>query len=256
MKSIFAKIEFHYSFLVVALGLAITGHFSNLFVFTLLIIVHEFGHVIAALFFKYEVFKIIIYPYGGLTKLNTMINTSIYKDLIVAISGVIMQCLCFVVIYILYSNGVIREYIYNLFCLYHKSMLFFNLLPIIPLDGFKIFNLILSKFINFKLSNYISVFVSLCTIIVFLFCDIFDRNYSIMLVIGILMKNIYSFYNQISHIYNRFMLERYLYNIGYKKKKIIDNENKMHKNKSHLIIKNNEIISEKKFLYDFFHKKY
>ena len=46
MKSIFTKIEFHYSFLILAFGLVITGHFSNLFVFTFLIIVHEIGHVI------------------------------------------------------------------------------------------------------------------------------------------------------------------------------------------------------------------
>lgn len=234
----------------------LTGHFSNLFVFTSLIIVHEFGHVIVSTIFKYKVDKIIIYPYGGLTKFDTIINTDIYKDLIVAISGIIMQCIYFFVIYIMYDNGVIREYVYNLFCVYHESMIMFNLLPIIPLDGFKIVNLLLSKFFNFNLSNNISVFVSLCTIIIFLFCDMYEKNYSIVFVIGILMQNIYKFYNDISYIYNRFLLERYLYNISYKDKKIIDNENKMYKNKSHLFIKMGKIISEKSFLTEIFMKKY
>lgn len=254
MKSIFTKIEFHYSFLIMALGLVLTGHFSNLFVFTSLIIVHEIGHVTASIIFKYKVDKIIIYPYGGLTKLDTIVNTNIYKDLVVAISGIIMQCVYFLIIYLLYSNGIIREYIYNLFLLYHKSMLIFNLLPIIPLDGFKIFNLILSKFFNFNLSNNISVFVSLCTIIVFLFCDLYEKNYSMVLVIGILMQNIYKFYNDINYIYNRFLLERYLYDINYKNKKIIDDEKKMYKNKSHLFIKNGKFMSEKAFLACFFRK--
>ena len=119
-----------------ALGLVLTGHFSNLFVFTSLIIVHEFGHVLIAIFFKYKVNKIVIYPYGGLTKFDNIINTDIYKDLIVAISGIMTQIIYFFVIYILYNNGIVREYIYNLFLIYHKSMLLFNLLPIIPLDGF------------------------------------------------------------------------------------------------------------------------
>ena len=254
MKSIFTKIEFHYSFLIMALGLVLTGHFSNLFVFTSLIIVHEIGHVTASIIFKYKVDKIIIYPYGGLTKLDTIVNTNIYKDLVVAISGIIMQCVYFLIIYLLYSNGIIREYIYNLFLLYHKSMLIFNLLPIIPLDGFKIFNLILSKFFNFNLSNNISVFVSLCTIIVFLYCDLYEKNYSMVLVIGILMQNIYKFYNDINYIYNRFLLERYLYDINYKNKKIIDDEKKMYKNKSHLFIKNGKFMSEKAFLACFFRK--
>jgi len=56
------------------------------------------------------------------------------------------------------------------------------------------------------------------------------------------MQNIYKFYNDISYIYNRFLLERYLYNINYKKKIIISDENKMYKNKSHLFIKNDKII--------------
>ena len=69
------------------------------------------------------------------------------------------------------------------------------------------------------------------------------------------MQNIYKFYNDISYIYNRFLLERYLYNINYTNKKIIDNENKMFKNKSHLFIRNGKIIVEKDFLAIFFNKK-
>ena len=35
------------------------------------------------------------------------------------------------------------------------------------------------------------------------------------------MKNIYKFYKDISYIYNRFILERYLFKFNYKKKVII-----------------------------------
>lgn len=239
-----------------ALGLVLTGHFSNLLVFTLLIIVHELGHVFSSLIFGYKISKIIIYPFGGLTKLNTMINTNIYEDLVVAISGTLMQCVFFVIIYIMYKNGLIREYIFNLFYLYHKSMFLFNLLPIIPLDGFKILNLILSKIFNFNLSNNLSVFISLFFVTIFLFSGMYDKNYSIVLIIGIFMKNIYTFYNQIGYIYNRFLLERYLYSFNYKKKKVISDGSKMYKDKSHLIVKNGRILTEKGFLFDFFQKKY
>lgn len=237
-----------------ALGLVLTGHFCNLIVFTSLILFHEMGHIIAAYLFKYNIKKIIIYPYGGLIKFNNIINTSIYKDLVVSISGVLMQIIYFGLIYILYSNGIIREYIYNLFMLYHESMLIFNLLPIIPLDGFKIINLLLSKIFNFNISNYLSVFISLCSILLFLFCNMYEKNYSLILAIGVLMQNIYKFYYQIRYIYNRFLLERYLYNIGYKNKKVIYDENKMYKNKSHLIVKEGKIMQEKEFLTYFFGK--
>ena len=237
-----------------ALGLALTGHFSNLIVFTSIILIHEMGHVFVSRLFKYNVKKIVIYPYGGVTKLDTIINTSIYKDLLVAISGTLMQIIYFGFVCFLYSKGVIREYIYNLFFLYHKSMLIFNLLPIIPLDGFKIFNLITCKFVSFKLSNYISVVISFVTVIIFLFSDLYERNYSLILVIGILMQNIYRFYYDISYIYERFLLERYLYNIRFKDKKVVSNINRMYKNKSHFFVKNGKIMDEKMILSDFFIK--
>lgn len=237
-----------------AFGLVITGHFCNLIIFTSLILVHEMGHTIAASIFKYNVKRIIVYPYGGLTKFDNIINTNIYKDLAVAISGIFFQCIYFIIVYIFYSNGILRDYTYNLFVLYHRSMMIFNLLPIIPLDGFKILNLILSKIFNFNLSNYLSVFISLFTIVIFLFCNMYEKNYSLVLVISILMQNIYKFYYKIKYIYNRFLLERYLYNIDYKNKKVIYNEDKMYKNKSHLIVKNGKIMKEKEFLNYFFRK--
>lgn len=256
MKNILSKIEFHYTFLIMALGLVLTGHFSNLIVFTSLIIAHEIGHFLVALFWGYKIDRIIIYPYGGLTKLNTFVNTNIYKDLLVAISGVIMQCIYFMIIFFLFNKGVIREYIYNLFLLYHKSMLLFNLLPIVPLDGSKIINLLLCKYFNFNLSNNLTVFISFLTIILLLISKLYESNYSFLLVIGVLLQNIYNFYNEITYIYNRFLLERYLYNINYNKKKIIRDKNKMYKNRIHLFKVKGKIISEKEYLDYFFGKKF
>ena len=255
MKNILNKVEFHYTFIIVAFGLVITGHFVNLIIFTSLIIIHEFGHIIMALLLSYKIDKVIIYPYGGFTKLNTKINTKIENDLLVAISGIIMQYIYFGIIFFLYSNDIIREYIYNLFFLYHNSMAIFNLLTIYPLDGSKIFNLLLSKYIGFNLANYITIVISFITIIVFVISNSYENNYSILIIIGILLKNIYRFYYNIEYIYNRFILERYLYNFNYKNNKIINNKNKMYKNKHHIFNINNNLIEEKEYIKSFFEKK-
>ena len=255
MKNILTKIEFHYTYIIMALGLVLTGHFINLIVFTSLIIIHELGHYITSIIFKYKVDKIIIYPCGGVTKLNTIINTNITKDLLVAVSGIIFQTLYFIIIFFLYKNNIIREYTYNLFLLYHKSMLIFNLLPILPLDGGKILNLILSKIISFNLSNKLTIYISLITIIIFLQSNTYQKNYSLLLTIGVLLQNIYKFYTNINYIYNRFLLERYLYNFTYKRTKLIKDKNKMYKNRIHLFKKDKKIISEKEYLSNFFNKK-
>ena len=234
MKNILNKIEFHYTYIIMAFGLVITGHFVNLIIFTSLIIIHEMGHIIISKILSYKIDKVIIYPYGGFVKLNTRINTKIENDLLVAISGIIMQSIYFGIIFFLYRNGIVREYIYSLFLLYHKSMLIFNLLPIYPLDGAKIVNLILSKYFSFNIANYISIVISL---------------------IGVLMKNIYKFYKDISYIYNRFILERYLFKFNYKKKVIIKNKEKMYKNRVHIFNDNGKLMNEKEYISTFFEKK-
>ena len=200
MKIILSKIEFHYTFIIIALGFVLAGYFSNLIVFTSVIIIHELGHIITGLHFKYKLDKVIIYPYGGMTKFNTIINTNINKDILVAISGVIVQSIYFILITILYTKGYIREYIYNLFTIYNKSILLFNILPIIPLDGSKIINLILSKYLYYNLSNKLTIIISFITIIIILITRIYEYNYSFIIILGLLMKNIYDFYKNLEYI--------------------------------------------------------
>ena len=58
-------------------------------------------------------------------------------------------------------------------------------------------------------------------IVVFLYSDIYENNYSIILVVGVLMQNIYKFYKDISYIYNRFILEDTCLNLIIKIKKLL-----------------------------------
>ena len=160
------KIEFHYTYIIIALGFIFTGYFSNLIIFTSIIIIHELGHYIIAKINNFNVEKIIIYPYGGLVKMNNLINTNINKELIVAISGIIFQTIYYILILFLYNKGIIREYIFNLFTMHHINILIFNILPIHPLDGSKILNLLLSKIIPFDLANKLNIIISIITLIV------------------------------------------------------------------------------------------
>ena len=184
-----------------------------------------------------------------------MINTKIENDLLIAFAGIMLQSIYFSLIYLLYRENILREYTYNLFAIYNNSMLFFNILPIIPLDGSKIINLILAKYLNLNASNNLTVVISFVTLAILLISNIYENNYSMVMVVFVLLQNIWKFYKKIEYVYNKFILERYLYDIKYKNIKVINNKNKMYKNKTHLFKINNNIIEEKKFLSDFFDKK-
>ena len=134
------KIKFHYTYIIIAFGFIITGYFSNLLVFTSIILFHELGHYLIAKINKLNPQEITIYPFGGITQINSLINTKISSELMVALAGVILQTIYYLVIALLHNNHLIRDYIFNLFKTYNYHILVFNLLPIYPLDGSKILN--------------------------------------------------------------------------------------------------------------------
>lgn len=242
------KIEFHYTYLLIALGFVLTGYFHNLIVFTSIILIHELGHYILAKINHFKVEKIIIYPYGGLVKINNLLNTSINKELTVAISGIIFQTIYYLLIVLLYNQGIIREYIFNLFTTYNTSILLFNILPIHPLDGSKILNLLLSKIIPFDLANKINIIVSIITLIIITVVNYYNFNYTLILTLGIIIDNLVKHHRQLKYIFNKFLLERYIYKITYDKTKKINKINHMYKEKYHVLKDKNTYITEKQAL--------
>lgn len=248
------KIEFHRTYLVMALGFVLTGYYLNLIVFTSLILIHELGHYLMAKVNRFNVEKIIIYPYGGLTKINDMINRDISEELLIATSGIIMQYLFYLLIRFSYNQELIREYTYNLYTIYNNQIIFFNLLPIYPLDGSKILNLILDKYLPYYKSNLVTIFISFVTILTIIVTSIYKSSYSNIMVMTLLLTYLYKFYSKRKYLYNRFLLERYLYDIEYPSIKVINNIKGMFKNKTHLININNTYIREKRYLSTLFKK--
>ena len=245
---------FHYSYIIMAFGYVISGYYINLIAITSLLLIHELGHYTAAKLLKFKVLKIVIYPFGGITKIHDLINKDINEEILVATSGVIFQFIFYLIIVYLNHINIIRDYTLNIYTLYNNQIIFFNLMPIYPLDGSKIINLLLSKFFNYNLSNKLTIIISLMGMSLFILTSSYNHNYSYIMVLSVLIIYNYKFIKQLKYIYNRFLLERYLYNISYPKIKIISNGNKMYKNNSHIIKVNNNYITEKKYLSKYYFK--
>lgn len=250
------KIEFHYTYLLVAISFILTGYFSNLIVFTSIILIHELGHYIIAKKNNLAVEKITLYPYGGTTKLNIPINTKINKELKVAIAGILFQTIYYIIIVILYKNNLIRAYIYNQFTTYHYNILLFNLLPIHPLDGSKILTLLLSKILPYKKTIYLNIIISVITLTALLATNYYQFNYTTILIITIVATSIHKYYKEINYLFNKFLLERYLHNITFSNTKRIYKLDNMYKEKYHIIKQNKQYITEKQALNQRFKGKY
>lgn len=241
------KITFKINFLffIVSFLCFLTGLFKDFVVFTSIIFIHELGHIVTGLFFKWKIDKVIIFPFGGLTIFNQKINTSSLEEFIIAIAGIIFQT-----IFLLLLNT--NNY---LFIKYYKIILFFNILPIYPLDGSKVLNIFLNKIFPFKKSYSLTILIALITIFAFFIVMIDNFNLLLFLSIVLLLTKLFNYYKDIDIIWNKFLFERYLYKIKYKKIKKINNISKMFKEKTHVLFINNNIIKEEDFLSKMFDRR-
>ena len=228
-------IEFHPSYLVIALGFVLTGYFLHLIVLTSLILFHEMGHFLVATCLDIKVDKIVIYPFGGMTKLDTIVNLNIAKELLVAGSGVIMQFLFYLLVCWLGNINMIRGYTVDLYTLYSNQMIFFNLLPIYPLDGGKIVHLLFCKFFPYNIANMIVVVSSVLMIFFLFICNIYCFNYSNIMIYFLLFTYVFKFYQRRKYLFYRFLLERYLYHLDFADIKVIKDYYFMYRDKKHIL---------------------
>jgi len=229
----------HPLFLITILIFVLIGEFRFISYFMLLIIVHELGHILVSLYFKWNIEKIIILPFGGLTKFKEIINRPLIEEFLIAIAGMIFQVIFFV---------LIRKKIdYKYFSIINYFILIFNLIPIYPLDGSKILNVLFNKITSFKNSILLTVIISYISIIGLLIM-VARVNKLIVLVTTFLLVEVNKLYKERDYIFNKFLLERYLGEFKFRKKKTIDNVNKMKKDYRHLFYVDNKYLTESYFL--------
>ena len=90
MKNIF-KID-NSVYVLMLLGL-LSGYIKNIFIVLVIVLIHELGHVFFFYMFNYKVDSVVIYPFGGVSKVNKRVHERIYKDVIVSLGGIMFQVL-------------------------------------------------------------------------------------------------------------------------------------------------------------------
>ena len=234
IKNIFKVHPFYYFFALIS---AFTGGFKNFILFSIIIVVHEFGHLSMALFVNWKVEKVLLLPFGGVTIFNEDLNRPMIEEFLILIWGPLLQ-----VFFVFIFRDNIKLVSYS------NILLLFNLLPIYPLDGSKFFNLFLNLFLSFKRSHLFTIYFSFI-VILFVF---FKYDFSLMLVLILLFIffKVVDEYKNHSLIFNRFLLERYSKNFTFKKCKIIKSNsfNKMKRDYKHIFLNEGVYVTEKEML--------
>lgn len=249
MKSTRVLLNINIATYFLILTFLFTGLIKNIILIYLIVIFHELGHLFIIKILKYQVLRIDIYPMGGVTKISKKINTSIKDELLISIFGIIFQIILYIVFWLLFKKNIISINTFSLFSSYNKTIMIFNMLPIIPLDGYVFFRSILELIFPYKKSFYFSLIISIISIILFI---TFNKLYSLnnYLIISFLIYKIYLTFKEFKYENLRFLLERHLFNLKYHKIKneLKPNLDLLKKDTYHYFKQDNTYISEKKLL--------
>ena len=227
------KIDIHpitYFFLI---SILLCGFFNYFLIISIILLIHDLGHIIVMKMFKIKIFNIVILPFGSLinSKINYNQNSNVL--LLIAIAGILMQLFLYLVFNVLNNLNIINSLSYSIFLYYNRSIIIFNALPIIPLDGSKILLSLLERIMPYKIVLKLGCYISLILGCIFLYKCSLSLNI-ILISLFLFMKTYEELLNH-NYIFNRFLLERYLNESNYKRIKYINSIKKIYKNKYNFI---------------------
>lgn len=220
-----------------------TGYFKDFTFIMIIIILHECGHILPALLFSWNIEKIKILPFGGLTIFHEDINKPLIEELWILICGPLSQMILCTICSFYITDPIFLQY--------HIYILIFNLLPIVPLDGSKLINIISNYFFPYLKSYRCTYLISILGIITFIIL-LFNIPFNLMYYFMILFLGIEVAKTIINEkmYFNRFLLERYEKNFYfYKRRRIIgEDTTKMKRDVRHLFFVKNKWQTEKEML--------
>lgn len=235
------KIEIHNITYITMLISFLSGYFQYIYILLLIIFIHEFGHFFISNLINIKTNKIIIYPFGGLTIYDSDLNLNTNKELISLLGGITFQLLFYFLVVIIHNNNLITDNVFNIIKRINIILISFNFLPILPLDGGRLLNILLDKIFPYKLSNKLTLIISILFLVLFI---MYKRTVLSVLLFIFLLKELLLEINNIDNKYITFLFERYKNNYSFKKIKRINNHNKFKRDYYHII----NGIAERKYL--------
>lgn len=177
----------------------------------MIILIHELGHAFAAAFFSWRIKKISLLPFGGVAEMDEHGNRPLLEEAIVIISGPIQHIWLVGLGFLLWQEGVFTDSLYQTFVHYNFMILFFNLLPIWPLDGGKLMFLCFSLKNSFPKSHKFTLYFSVLGVSLFLLIVLIKMptNLNAWIIISFLLFSIFYEWKQRRFLFMRFLLERY-----------------------------------------------
>lgn len=163
---------------------------SEIFIGIISIILHEFTHIFFGNRFGCKLYNLKIGITGANAELSDIEELSENEKLILYLSGPLMNLFLAFILYIIFRLTNID--IFNMACGINLGLFVFNLFPAYPLDGARVLEIILSKYIIYKRSKKIveilSFFIASILIVMFFVSILLHKvNISLILISGLII---------------------------------------------------------------------
>jgi stage IV sporulation protein FB len=205
--------RFHPLFVLMMLLSMFAGYFVELLTLFCIVLIHELGHVAAAKGFGWRVSEVQLLPFGGVAITDEMGSVPAYQEIIVALSGPLQNLWMIGLTLIMQQSGYWGAEWAGYFFYANLMIGLFNLLPILPLDGGKVLQALLSYWLPYHRAIVSCSLISLCLSALFIissFWHVSSQGLQMnMLLIGLflLYSNWYGYRNTSFH-FLRFLMHR------------------------------------------------
>lgn len=133
------KIIFNNLFLLLLLLWWILGLLTYALLTFSIVFLHELAHVLTAKHYGLAVKNIELFPFGGVARLEGLMEIDSKVDITIALAGPLSNLLLLLVAFLLRVEGIWKGDFSLFFIQGNLLLALFNLLPALPLDGGRVF---------------------------------------------------------------------------------------------------------------------
>ncbi|KQY85175.1 Zn-dependent protease [Paenibacillus sp. Root52] len=209
------RVSMHPFFVIIMLASLVTGHFIELITLFAIVFIHECGHAAAAALLGCRVVSIQMLPFGGVAVIEDGGKLTAWREIAIALAGP-LQNIFMVGVVLLLQYMQVGDPIFLSYIIQGNLLIaLFNLLPILPLDGGKIVqalvSLIAPYYTTLMWTYRISILVSI-GVIVYAVVRWIAGDYGLPL--NILLVGLFLFYSNVTDYRNipyrfiRFLMNR------------------------------------------------
>ncbi|MFG3611101.1 M50 family metallopeptidase [Rummeliibacillus stabekisii] len=207
MATIMLKVKLHPTLLPIIVWLVLTGQFANYALLFLSLCIHELGHLIVAYLVGANIKSCVIMPYGGEIQFSKSWQMTKQQQLLITMAGPFATLLLFLLaLFFLPQNLSMPLQTIQLL------LLLLNLLPIWPLDGGRIVEILWSekKSIIQTKTSFLAFSMSccfLCMLMALLYIP--ESFFFILILILLFIQNIQAFrYRRYEQAFENIVLNR------------------------------------------------